>query len=200
MSLPLRTDLALVADLVPRGSRVLDLGCGPGSLLRHLMDEADCSGTGVEIDNEAVLTAIRAGVPLIELDMDRELGEFADRSYDVVVLSRTLQTVRRPEEVLRQMIRIAPRAIVTVPNFGYWRHRARLALGRMPMSKELPYSWYDTPNLHHTTLVDLELLFDKLSLRVERRIPLRAQGGPLRLPGATANWSAGAALYVLTAR
>lgn len=200
MNVPLRPDLALVASLVPHGSRVLDLGCGPGVLLRHLMDDADCTGTGVEIDPEGVVTAIRSGVPIIELDLDHELGDFADGSYDVVVLSRTLQTVRKPAEVLRQMARIAPRSIVTVPNFGYWRHRVRLARGRMPMSKELPFSWYDTPNLHHTTLVDLELLFTTLGLRIERRVPLRAQGGPLRLPDVTANWSAGAALYVLTSR
>lgn len=193
----LRADLALMADLVAPGSRVLDLGCGTGTLLGYLASEKGCSGTGVEIDTDAVLVAIRSGVSVIELDMDHELSEFADNSYDVVVLSRTLQTLHRPHVVLQEMIRIAPRVILSIPNFGYWRNRVRLARGRMPMSKELPYDWYDTPNLHHATLVDLEDLFRTVGLVVLERVPLTVGGKPLRLSERAATWAAGSAVYVL---
>lgn len=193
----LRADLALVAGLVPPGSRVLDLGCGPGTLLSHLMREQGCRGTGVEIDPASVLAAIRQGVPVIELDIDRQLSDFADHSYDVVVLSRTIQTIHRPQEVLQHMGRIGRRMIVSVPNFGWWGHRLRLLGGRMPMSRELPYAWYNTPNLRHTTLVDLQLLFDHLGFTVEKRIALTPRGEPLRAGDRLANLIAGAAVYVL---
>ena len=193
----LRADLAFVADLVQPASRVLDLGCGTGTLLSHLATEKSCSGTGVEIDADAVLVAIRSGVPIIELDMDYQLSEFADHSYDVVVLSRTLQTLHRPHLVLQEMIRIAPRVILSMPNFGYWKNRVRLARGRMPMSKDIPYDWYDTPNLHHATLVDLEDLFRNVGLVALERIPLTVDGQRLKLPESTATWAAASAVYVL---
>lgn len=195
----LRPDLALVAGLIPRGSRVLDLGCGSGELLAHLMANAGCHGTGVEIDPPSVLAAISAGVPVIELDLDSELDDFADHSYDVVVLSRTVQTLHRPVEVLGQMRRIGERLIVSVPNFGYWRHRLRLLRGRMPMSREIPHAWYDTPNLRHTTLVELEELFDRLGLVIEQRIVLSPSGLPLRTGNRLANVVGGSAAYVLRA-
>lgn len=193
----LRTDLALIAACIPAGSRVLDLGCGQGALLSHLITTTNCTGTGVEIDPASVLAAIRRGVPVIELDIDRELARFADQSYDVVVLSRTLQAVHRPAEVLAQLSRIAPHTIVTMPNFAYWRNRIRLARGRAPVSKDLPFAWYDSPNVHFGSLLDLEDLFAELALPMERRIPLDETGAPSRWPHGTRNWSAGAALYVL---
>lgn len=195
----LRPDLALVAGLIPQGSRVLDLGCSSGELLASLMADAGCRGTGVEIDPDAVLAAISAGVPVIELDLDSELDDFADHSYDVVVLSRTVQTLHRPVEVLQHMGRIGERLIVSVPNFGYWRHRLRLLRGRMPMSREIPHAWYDTPNLRHTTLVELEQLFDRLGLTVEQRIVLSPAGVPLRTGDRLYNIIGGSAVYVLHA-
>ncbi len=195
----LRPDLELVAGLVPAGSRVLDLGCGSGTLLAHLMARAGCRGTGVEIDPDSVLAAIRLGVPVIELNIDTELDDFADHSYDVVVLSRTVQTLHRPVEVLAHMGRIADRLIVSVPNFGYWRHRLRLLRGRMPMSREIPHAWYDTPNLRHTTLVELEELFGRLGLVIEQRIVLSPTGSPLRSGDRLANVVAGSAVYALRA-
>ncbi|MFT4108850.1 methionine biosynthesis protein MetW [Propionicimonas sp.] len=195
----LRPDLALVAGLIPQGSRVLDLGCGAGELLAHIIAEDGCRGTGVEIDPDSVLAAITAGVPVIELDLDTELDDFADHSYDVVVLSRTVQTLHRPADVLQQMGRIGRHLIVSVPNFGYWRHRVRLLRGRMPMSREIPHAWYDTPNLRHTTLVELEQLFARLGLVIEKRIVLSPGGRPLRTGDSLYNVVAGSAVYALRA-
>lgn len=193
----LRKDLALVASLIPNGSRVLDLGCGSGNLLFHLIHQQHCRGTGVEIDPDKVLAAIRLGVPVIELDINRELGDFPDDSYDVVVLSRTIQTVRHPDRVLRQMARIADRLIVSVPNFGWYPHRLRMLRGRLPMGKDLPYSWYDSPNVRYTTLFDLQVLFDEVGLVVERTIPLGAAGDPLRVSPRWSNLLASTGVYVL---
>lgn len=193
----MRPDLDVVAGLVPAGSRVLDLGCGEGELLRHLFHEKGCTGTGVEIEDEAVVRAIRRGVPVVELDVDSELSELADDSYDVVVLSRTLQALRRPADVLAEIRRIGRRCVVSVPNFGLWKHRASLVVrGRMPVSRELPYPWFETPNIHLSTLPDLEELFAARHWTVETRLLLDERGRELahqRL----ANLRAGAAVYLL---
>lgn len=199
MTTRFRADLAIIADLIPAGSRVLDLGCGNGDVLELLKEKA-CTGTGVDLDAENVLTCLRRGVDVIELDLDTQLGEFGDDSYDFVVLSRTLQTVHRPREVLAEMSRIAVHSLVSMPNFAYWRNRFRLLSGRMPMSKDLPFEWYDTPNLHHSSLPDLEPLFSSLNMAIDRRIPLDAHGHRHRLGNVAANWAASSSLYVLHAK
>jgi methionine biosynthesis protein MetW len=192
----MRPDLRVVADLVPDGSRVLDLGCGAGELLSHLAMRG-CRGTGVDSDESAVLTAIRHGVSVIELDFDHDLGEFADGTYDVVVLSRTLQALHRPADVLTEIRRIGHRCVVSVPNFGLWKHRAFLAVrGRMPVSRSLPYEWFDTPNIHLATLPDMEQLFATTAWDVERRVLLGESGEPLRRQ-TSGNLRAGAAAYLL---
>lgn len=195
----LRPDLKLLAELVPDGSRVLDLGCGDGQLLSYLTSHNSCTGTGVERESTAVLKAISAGVPVIELDLDTQLDEFGDNSYDIVILSRTLQAVRQPREVLEEMARIGSTSIVSMPNFGYWRNRLRLLSGRVPMSKDLPYAWFDSPNLRFATLTDLEPLFTAAGLKVMRRVPLDEQGRKLGFGLGWANLLAGSALYVLSA-
>lgn len=196
----MRPDLEVVADLVPAGSRVLDLGCGEGDLLAYLGKDRGCTGTGVEIDPDAVLTAIRRGVSVIEVDIDEQLGEFADSSYDVVVMSQTLQATRRPAEVLREIGRIGERCIISVPNFGLWKHRVGLLIrGRMPVSRELPHPWHETPNIHLSTLADIEALFAGLGMAVEKRVLLDEEAAPMRWNRA-ANLRAGAATYALTSR
>ncbi|MDO5735455.1 MAG: methionine biosynthesis protein MetW [Propionibacteriaceae bacterium] len=198
MSGTLRPDLELIAQLIPQDSRVLDLGCGDGELLRLLMRKG-CTGTGVEIEPAPLVEALRAGVNVIDLDLNTELGEFADDSYDVVVLSRTLQNVHKPREVLEQISRIAVHCVVSMPNFAHWTSRARLLTGWMPMSKDLPYPWYDTPNLHYTSLKDLEPLFKSLNLRIDRCIPLNARGGAHVAGNVAANLFASSAVYLLHA-
>lgn len=197
-SVTIREDLQVVARHIHAGSRVLDVGCGGGELLSWLITRRECTGTGVEREPDAVLAAIARGIPLIELDIDSELDLFTPDSYDVVVLSRTLQALFRPDLVLAQMRTIAPRIILTMPNFGLWRHRLRLLGGHMPRSRDLPYSWYATPNLHHATLVDLEPLFVEVGLTIEKRIPLTATGRPRALGQLGANLMASSAIYVLT--
>jgi methionine biosynthesis protein MetW len=190
-----RLDFKLISHWVPTGARVLDLGCGSGELLRQLADHKGCRIQGLEMEPEAWLAAAQADVPVLQLDIDHDLDWFTADSYDLVILSRTLQSTRFPGEVLRQMLRIAPTAIVSMPNFAYWRNRLRLLAGRAPRSKDLPYHWHDSPNFHFGSLHDLEDLFRSMSIEVERRQPLSATG---RLPlGPLPNWSAGSVIYQL---
>lgn len=192
----MRPDLLVVAGLVPDGSRVLDLGCGDGALLAHLAEHGG-SGTGVDQDADSFIAAIRRGVSVISLDIDSQLDQFADDSYDLVVVSQTLQATRQPDEILRQALRIAPRAIVSVPNFAHWKHRLSLGLrGRMPVSAGLPHRWYETPNIHLATLTDLEALFAQRNLSVRERVLLDADGQAREGRGRPNLFAAGA-VYVV---
>jgi methionine biosynthesis protein MetW len=195
-----RADLEIVSSLVPPGARVLDLGCGSGDLLERLATKG-CRGTGVEIDPDAFLASVARGVAVLSLDLDAQLDAFADDSYDVVVLSVTLQTTRRPRQVMAEMARIAPSSVLSVPNFAYWRHRSELLLsGRMPVSAELPYPWYQTPNIHLSTLPDTEALVDDVGLQVDTRILLDEQHRPLRRQRVAGNLRAARAVYTLVRR
>jgi methionine biosynthesis protein MetW len=151
----LRADLRLITEMVPEGSRVLDLGCGDGSLMAHLRDEKGCTVRGVDLSPEDIASALSRGLSVVQTDLDEGLSGYGDSSFDFVVLSQTLQVVRRPAFVLSEMLRVGQRGIVTFPNFGHWRVRGYLAArGRMPVSRSIPFSWYDTPNIHHTTITD----------------------------------------------
>jgi methionine biosynthesis protein MetW len=173
----LRGDLRLITELVPQGSRVLDLGCGDGSLMEHLRDERRCTVRGIELEHADLAAAIERGLSVVEADLDEGLGGYADGSFDVVVLSQTLQVVRRPAFVLREMLRVGERGIVSFPNFGHWKVRGYLALrGRMPVSKSIPFSWYETPNIHHTTLTDFRDFVAANGGRIERELPLSSAG------------------------
>lgn len=173
----MRPDLDIVADMVGREARVLDLGCGDGTLLETLIRDRDCVGLGVESDLEDFHACVSRGVPVTHGDLEEELGRTDDDAFDCAVLSLTLQAVKHPAEVLTEMKRVAPRLIVSLPNFAYWRVRSDLILkGRMPVSKSLPYQWYDTPNIHLCTIKDFEALALELGLKIERRVLIDATG------------------------
>lgn len=156
---PSRIDFRIIADWIRPHSRVLDLGCGDGSLLDYLAQSKGVSGYGLEIDDAHVGTCIRRGVNVIQTDLDAGLSEFDERSFDFVILSLTLQAVKYPDRLLREMLRVGTEGIVTFPNFGHWRTRWQLGfLGRMPVSPALPHDWYNTPNIHLCTLRDFAKL------------------------------------------
>ena len=179
----LRPDLAAIADWIAPGSRVLDLGCGDGALLDHLQHAKGCSGYGVEIDDAQVLACAHRGVDVIQQNIEAGLDMFAGSRFDVVVLSMAIQATQHTERVLREMSQVVLEGIVSFPNFGHWAHAVSILRGRMPMSREMPYQWYDTPNLHLSTLLDFEDLLDKLGLVVTRH-GYMANGQPIRfLPG-----------------
>ncbi|NQW81693.1 MAG: methionine biosynthesis protein MetW [Polaromonas sp.] len=151
-------DLLSIARLVPHGSRVLDLGCGTGELLAHLIRESGCSGYGVEIDDANVQACVERGVNVIQLNLEEGLALFGDRSFDVVLQIDTLQHLRNAEVMLRETARVGRMGIVAFPNFGHWPNRMAVLRGRMPVTKVLPYQWYDTPNIRVGTLQDFRAL------------------------------------------
>ncbi len=165
----LRSDLQQIADEIAPDARVLDLGCGDGALLAHLALRG-VSGYGVEIDVNNVIACVEKGVDVIQGDLEAGLAGFADQSFDVVVLSQTIQAMKQTEQILLDMLRVGREAIVTFPNFGYWQNRWQIFLGRMPVSETIPYAWYDTPNLHLCMLGDFEALCAKNGIRVVERV------------------------------
>jgi methionine biosynthesis protein MetW len=176
-----RSDLLLVSQLIAPGSRVLDVGCGDGSLLHLLEETRGVDGRGIEISREKVNLSVARGLSVVQGDADRDLADYPDDAFDYVILSQTLQATVRPRQVLAEMLRIGRRAIVSFPNFGYWRVRAALGLtGRMPVNRKLPYSWYDTPNIHFCTIRDFIALCRELNVQIEQGVALDASGH--RLP------------------
>lgn len=176
----LRQDLAQIAKWIESNSRILDLGCGDGALLKHLRDSHNCAGYGIEIADASVLECVRRKVNVIQADLESGLRMFADAMFDTVVLSQTLQAMHKVEYILREMIRVGRQGIVSFPNFGHWRHAVSLLAGHMPVTPDIPYQWYDTPNIHLCTPKDFELLAARLELRITDRA-LLARGQPLRV-------------------
>lgn len=178
---PLRPDLAAVAAAVPEGARVLDIGCGDGQLLAWLRDTKGVEGRGIELDAGDVAAAVGRGLAVVQGDADTDLADYPDDAFDVVILSNTLQAMQRPAEVLAQLVRIGRSAVVSFPNFGHWRVRLSLALGgRMPVTRSLPVSWHETPNIHFCTIADFEALAEQMRLTVKSRTAL-ASGQPVML-------------------
>ena len=161
-----RATLKIIADLVPKGARVLDLGCGDGVLLDYLQRERGCSGYGIEIADDNVLACVKRGVNVIQLNLDEGLLMFDDASFDVVLQIDTLQHLRNAETMLRETARVGRLGIVAFPNFAHWPNRLSIFRGRMPVTKRLPYQWYDTPNIRVGTFKDFEVLAQKNRLRV----------------------------------
>ena len=172
-----RLDYRLISDLVPHGARVLDLGCGDGSLIELVRAEKDAFVRGVELSKEGVAACIGRGLSVFQGDLDEGLEGFGDDTFDLVILSQTLQVVRNPALVMTEMLRVGRRGIVSFPNFGHWRIRGYLSLrGRMPVSRSIPYQWYETPNIHHTTLTDFRDFCRREGAVIEREIPLVLPG------------------------
>ena len=161
-----RKDIELIAELVPEGARVLDLGCGNGELLAHLRDVRRCTGYGIEIADANVLACTQRGVNVIQLNLEEGLALFEDQSFDVVLQLDTLQHLRNTEKMLRETARVGRIGIVSFPNFAHWPNRLHIASGRMPVTKVLPYQWYDTPNIRVGTYADFEVLARKDGLRI----------------------------------
>jgi len=165
-----RADLAIIADLVHQGARVLDLGCGDGELLAELEHTKGVNGYGLEIDPDMITACVAKGVNVIEQNLDEGLANFPSSSFDLVVMTETLQAVRQPDLLIDEMLRIGRECIVTFPNFGHWQCRAYLATrGRMPIARHLPHRWFDTPNIHLCTFADFERLCNDKALVIHRR-------------------------------
>jgi homoserine O-acetyltransferase len=175
-----RADFATIASWIPRGARILDLGCGDGSLLAYLGRERGATGYGIEIDDAGVLASVANGINVLQSDLESGLAGFDDASFDCVILSQTLQAMRHAEDIVVEMLRVGREAIVTFPNFGHWAHRWQIVKGRMPVSASLPYQWYDTPNIHLCTVADFDAFLAERGFHVANRVVL-ARGSPVTM-------------------
>jgi methionine biosynthesis protein MetW len=195
---PLRPDLALIAREIAGGSRVLDIGCGDGALMAALRDSKGCDARGLELDRDDVAACVARGLSVIQGDADTDLADYPDAAFDYAILSQTLQTTRRPDLILDQLLRIGQQAYVSFPNFAQWRIRLALAFGgTMPVTRQLPARWYDTPNIHHVTIDDFRALLRERGIRVDGQWFL---SGEKRRSAAAANLLADHAVFLLSRR
>ncbi len=173
----IRVDLQLIADMIPPGARVLDVGCGDGALLDYLVHFKLVDGRGIELSQAGVNACVSLGLSVIQGNADQDLGDYPSDAFDYVILSQTLQATLDPRGVLNQLVRIGQRAIVSFPNFGHWRVRKSLLVnGRMPVTEHLPHTWYDTPNIHFCTIRDFVALLDEIPAKMDRAVALNAAG------------------------
>ncbi|NYT59910.1 methionine biosynthesis protein MetW [Alcaligenaceae bacterium] len=186
-----RADLQRIASWIEPGSRVLDLGCADGTLLAYLQNQKNVVGTGVELDDTQMIAAVRRGVRVIQQNLEQGLALFDDHHFDTVVLSRTLQSMHNTEHILREMARVARFGVVSFPNFGYWPHGWSILRGRMPVTGEMPYQWFNTPNIHLCTLKDFEGLAESLQLRITHLATFNGNKEVKLLPG----WRSTLAVY-----
>jgi methionine biosynthesis protein MetW len=199
----LRRDLRLISEMISPGSRVLDIGCGDGALLAYLARHKEVDARGMELSQSGVNACVGHGLSVIQGDADRDLEAYPTAAFDVVVLSQTLQATRNPRRVVETLVRIGRRAIVSFPNFGFWRIRLKLLLGgRMPISDLLPHPWYETPNIHLCTIRDFVVLCDEIGVVIERSMTLDRHGRPYSLDphGALANLLAEQGVFVLSGK
>ncbi len=195
----MRVELPIIRDWIRPGARVLDLGCGDGSLLAGLAEQCAVRGYGLEIDPLRISLCLERGVNVIEQDLDRGLGNFRDASFDTVIMTQTLQAVRYPHLVLDEMLRIGRECIITFPNFANWRSRLYLAgIGRMPVSRFMPYTWYDTPNIHFCTVSDFEVLCREKNIHVINRTVVDTQNRASLLARSLPNLFGATAIYHVT--
>lgn len=192
----LRPDLAVIAQHVAQGSRVLDVGCGDGALMAVLRETRGVDARGMEIDPGEVEKAVARGLSVVQGDANRDLADYPDGAFDYAILSQTLQTAERPDLMLDQLLRIGRKAFVSFPNFAHWRMRAYLlAWGRMPVTRHLPVSWYETQNIHHVTVADFRELIAQMGVGIERSWFF---SGEKELGAAGANWRAEYAVFLLS--
>ena len=172
----MKNEFKIIANLLPLASRVLDVGCGDGSLIEALIKEKNIDARGIELEEDKVKECISKGLSVIEGDAETELSQFPNKAFDFVILSQTLQAFYQPENVLAQLLRIGGRVIISIPNFGYWQIRASLLFfGKMPITKSLPYTWYNTPNLHMCSIKDFYQFCEKKKIKIERVIGINGE-------------------------
>jgi len=197
----LRPDLAAIAEMIPEGAKVLDIGCGDGTLLEYLVHAKRVDGRGLELSQQNVNQCVARGLSVVQGDADTDLNEYPSGVFDIVILSQTIQATRHPRVVLNELLRIGKHVIVSFPNFGHWRVRIMLMLfGRMPVTRTLGHHWYDTPNIHLCTIADFLSLVRQVGGRIERAVALVGNDRTRKIPGNTwgANLLAEGAIFRLT--
>lgn len=196
----IRVDLQLIADMIEPGTKVLDVGCGNGDLLEYLWRTKQVDGRGIEISTQGVQACVSAGLSVVQGDVEKDLRNYPDGAFDYVILSQTVQAMMDPKGVIEQAMRIGKRAVVSLPNFAYWRLRLYVMFkGRMPVSESLPYEWYNTPNIHFCTIRDFVRLTRHMGLTIERSLFLDEEGSSRTMGNsiATANWFGEQAVFLL---